>query len=231
MGEIILVIAAHPDDEVLGCGGTIARHVDQGDIVEVVILAEGITSRDDKRDLSKREEELTQLHQAVHRAADILGVTKVHQRCYPDNRMDGLELLDVIKVVEGFIDQIKPDIIYTHHRGDVNVDHGIVHDAVVTACRPIPQKQIPHTLLFFEVQSCTEWQTPGSAAPFVPGWFVDISGTIKRKLEALRAYETEMCPWPHARSIKAVEHLARWRGSNIGVKAAEAFTLGRRILK
>ncbi|MCP4568411.1 MAG: PIG-L family deacetylase [FCB group bacterium] len=229
MADTVLVIAAHPDDEILGCGGAMAGHIDDGDSVHTAIMAEGITSRDDKRDRSKRQNELARLHEAVHKANAILGVTDITLFDFPDNRMDGLERLDVIKVVESLIEKVNPDIIYTHHRGDVNVDHGVVHDAVVTACRPLPGHKYPHTLLFFEVPSSTEWQPPDTSAPFVPGWFTDISSALDRKLKALSEYGSEMCPWPHPRSLRAVEHLARWRGATIGVDAAEAFMLGRRL--
>jgi len=226
----VLVIAAHPDDEVLGCGGTMARHAKDGDKVHVVILAEGITSRDQKSNRENRKKELSALSEAARRANEILGVKTVELNDFPDNRMDSLARLEVVRVVEGFIDRFKPDIIYTHHAGDVNVDHRRVHEAVVTACRPMPGNQGVRTLLFFEVASSTEWQPPVSAIPFAPDWFVDVSTTLELKLQALQAYESEMRPWPHSRSVKALEHLARWRGASIGVEAAEAFELGRRLI-
>ncbi|MBD3257352.1 PIG-L family deacetylase [candidate division GN15 bacterium] len=230
MSNSILVLAAHPDDEVLGCGGVMARHARQGDTVRSVILAEGITSRDTKRDRDARTDELSALGKAAHKANKILGVEELILHDFPDNRMDSLPRLDVVKYIEELIERFRPDIVYSHHGGDVNVDHRRIHDAVVTACRPMPGKQGVQTLLFFEVASSTEWQPPGSATPFVPDWFVDVSEYLTVKLEALGAYASEMRPWPHARSIEAVEHLARWRGANIGVSAAEAFKLGRRLV-
>ena len=230
MAQKILVIASHPDDEVLGCGGTIARHSELGDEVHVAILAEGITSRDDKRDAAGRNNELAELKKAVKEAHGILGVASTYHHDYPDNRMDSIDQLDINKLVESIINRIQPDIVYTHHRGDVNLDHDRTHDAVVTACRPMPGNQGVREILFFEVQSSTEWQVPGTGITFMPDWFVDISKHLETKLEALRAYASEMRPWPHARSLEAVEHLARWRGSNIGVKAAEAFMLGRKLV-
>jgi len=228
MKQTILVIAAHPDDEILGCGGTIARHVAEGDEVHVVILAEGATSRDATRNSKAREQELSDLAQAAHKAKDILGVSSLHLHRFPDNRMDGVELLDVIKVIEGHIWHLRPAIVYTHHAGDLNIDHQITHRAVVTACRPQTGQKV-NTLLFFEVPSSTEWQISGSGATFTPNWFVDISEALQQKEEALAAYAGEMRPWPHARSIEAVEHLARWRGATVGAEAAEGFVLGRQI--
>lgn len=225
----ILIIAAHPDDEVLGCGGTIAKHVQNGDEVHVLILAEGVTSRDEVRERESRAGELSQLAQAAQGAGRILGVQSVELHDFPDNRMDAVDLLDVVKVVETAIDKYKPDMVYTHHAGDVNNDHRIVHQAVVTACRPFPGQCVT-TLLFFEIPSSTEWQIAGVAPPFLPNYFVDISDCLDKKLKALKAYESEMRPWPHPRSLQAVEHLARWRGSMVGVEAAEGFVLGRKLL-
>jgi N-acetylglucosamine malate deacetylase 1 len=225
----VLVIAAHPDDEVLGCGGAIAKHVQQGHMVHILILAEGATSRDEKRDRSHRESELYALASAAEQSGKILGAASVSLKDFPDNRMDGCELLDIVKVIESAIVQICPKIVYTHHNGDVNIDHRCVHEAVITACRPKPDNSVK-TLLFFEVPSSTEWRPPGSALSFSPNWFVDISETLALKLKALEAYNSEMCPYPHPRSMKAVEYLAKWRGSTVGVEAAEAFILGRNLI-
>lgn len=229
MNNKILVIAAHPDDEVLGCGATISKHANDGDEVHVAILAEGVTSRDDRRDPKGRKSELSELSMAAHSASKIMGVKSLTLHDFPDNRMDSLDRLDVIKVVEQLINKYQPQVVYTHHVGDVNVDHKIIHEAVVTACRPMPSQPVK-TLLFFEIPSSTEWQTPGSATPFLPNWFVDVSSTIDVKLRALEAYRSEMRPWPHVRSIEAVTHLVKWRGASIGTEAAEAFVLGRNLI-
>ena len=207
-----------------------ARHADEGDTVNAVILAEGITSRQDQRNRDRQASELSELGQVAHRANEILGVDKLVLHDFPDNRMDSLDLLDIVKVVEELLVRFSPDLVYTHHSGDVNIDHNRIHQAVVTATRPMPDRQQVQRLLFFEVASSTEWQPPGSASPFTPNWYTDISKTLERKLEALNIYASEMRDWPHARSVKAVEHLARWRGSNIGVPAAEAFMLGRQLV-
>jgi N-acetylglucosamine malate deacetylase 1 len=224
----ILVIAAHPDDEVLGCGGVMASHAQAGDTVHVAILAEGATSRDDKRDATLRAEELYTLGQAAQAAGQILGVRSVDLLGLPDNRLDSLDLLDLVKVVEALVARLKPSTIYTHHVGDVNIDHQLIHRAVLTACRPMPGQSVKR-LLAFEVPSSTEWMPPGSAATFAPTWFEDISTTLSRKLAALEVYASEMRLWPHTRSLRAVEHLARWRGAMVGLEAAEAFQLMRSI--
>lgn len=224
----ILVIAAHPDDEVLGCGGTIAKHVQNGDEVNVVILAEGITARDLTRNTKKRKNELSKLNETAYKVNELLGVHSLILHNLPDNRMDSLDRLDVIKFVENLIQKFEPTTIYTHHAGDVNIDHRIIHEAVVTACRPIPKFCVKQ-LLFFEIASSTEWQIPFSNFQFSPNWFVDISQTLNSKLGALQLYKTEMRDYPHSRSLRALECLARWRGASVGVDAAEAFFLGRKI--
>lgn len=223
-----LVVAAHPDDEVLGCGGTMARMADEGWNVSVLILAEGATSRGDKRDRAGHASDLSALADCARRAAAILGAKDVELADFPDNRMDGVELLDVIKRVEQAIDRVRPTRVLTHRLGDVNVDHTVVHHAVAAACRPLPASSVAE-VLYFEVASSTEWRFTHALPSFAPNFFVDVEASLDRKLRALEAYASEMCPFPHPRSIQAVEHLARWRGATVGRAAAEAFELGRRV--
>lgn len=224
----VLVIAAHPDDEILGCGGTISRHLANADEVHVAIMAEGITSRSSLRNTQDSAEELSELQRIAREANRSLGVTSIWFYNFPDNRMDSIDRLEIVKSVEEMIALVEPEIVYTHHSGDVNIDHRIVHEAVFTACRPLPGSCVK-TLLFFEVPSSTEWLPAGSGQPFVPNYFVDISNHLERKLHALRIYESEMREWPHSRSLEALEHLARWRGASVGVLAGEAFVLGRKL--
>jgi LmbE family N-acetylglucosaminyl deacetylase len=224
----VLVVAAHPDDEVLGCGGTIARHADSGDRVFVLIVAEGATSRQWQRDRAEAVDELTSLAQAAQSASAILGAVGVEILDLPDNRLDSVDRLDLIKQIEERIARHQPQLVYVHHAGDVNVDHRRLHEAVVTSCRPSPGQQV-RRLLSYEVASSTEWQPPGSAPTFQPNWFVEITNQWDRKRQALEAYAAEMRPWPHPRSIKALKHLAHWRGAQVGVEAAEAFCLLRQV--
>lgn len=225
----VLVVAAHPDDEVLGCGATIARLAHEGWAVHVVIVAEGATSRNVMRDPAVHEQELSELARCAEVANGILGAASVKLLSLPDNRMDGMELLDVVKIVEAEIERHRPIMVLTHHAGDVNVDHRVLHDAVITACRPQPGHPV-RTLLFFEVPSSTEWRPSASGMQFSPDYFFDVTDTLDRKLASLNAYAPEMRAFPHPRSMKAVEHLARWRGATIGCAAAEAFMLGRAII-
>lgn len=219
----VFVIAAHPDDEVLGCGGTLARHHQQGDHIEVMILADGVTSR---KESGKRAQDVR--HKAAYKANDILGVNKLHLLAYPDNRLDQVVLLEIVQQIEKVMQKLKPDIVYTHHRYDVNIDHTRIHDAVLAATRPQPDQTV-RQLLFFETPSSTEWRPPHSAPPFAPNWFSDISDTLALKLKALAAYRDELRQFPHPRSLPAIEALARWRGACVGLQAAEAFELGRLI--
>lgn len=225
----IAVIAAHPDDEVLGCGGTIARRVRAGGEVVSLIVAEGVTSRDGARDSATRASDIAQLREAARAANFTLGVRTVEFGGLPDNRLDSIDLLDVVKLVEAFIERHKPHIVFTHAAVDLNIDHEIVSRAVSTACRPLPTSQIS-SLLFFEIPSSTEWQTSTANGVFRPNWYEDIGQTLEVKLEALRHYASEMRPWPHPRSFEAVEALARWRGASVGLVAAEAFALGRELV-
>ena len=199
---------------------------EQGAIVHVAFLADGVLSR--AGDTAVQQEELHVRRAAAQKACIILGVKSVSFGDFPDNRMDTIALLDIIKPIEALVAKYQPDTVFTHHAGDVNIDHRRIHEAVVTACRP--QRGHPvKTLLCFEVPSSTEWQLPGSAPLFAPNWFVNISDTLDRKLSALDAYATELRAWSHPRSRQGVEHLAHWRGATVGVDAAEAFMLGRQL--
>lgn len=226
-GNKVLVIAAHPDDEILGCGATMARFASEGKTVQSLILAEGLTSRDKTRDIKGKSSELEELYKRAELANARVGSLKPIIKSFPDNRMDSIDLLDVVKEIELEIQRFKPDIILTHNHSDVNIDHSIVHRAVVTACRPQPGFGV-RSLLFFEVQSSTEWSVDGRNH-FSPTIWVDCSNFMDKKMAALEAYASEMRPWPHARSYEAVASLMKWRGSNIGANYAESFMLGRQI--
>lgn len=228
----VLVIAAHPDDEILGSGGTIALHTAKGDRVTILILAEGLTSRGLERNLEFWDAELKKLQNTARKAAEVVGVTDVRFGGLPDNRMDSINLLDVVKIIESVIDEIQPNIIYTHHYGDLNIDHQITHQAVMTAARPLPNSPVKQ-ILFFEVPSATGWSAPTQKI-FIPQYYVDTSQVLscgktalERKIKALEIYSSEMRAYPHARSLKAIESLSILRGVMVGLKSAEAFQIGR----
>lgn len=222
MSRLVLVIAAHADDEALGCGGAIARHAAAGHWVETVFMTDGVGSR------GEGAEDALARRAMADEAAGILGSAPPVFGAFADNAMDSAPLLHVAQFIEAFVAGRMPDIVYTHHFGDLNIDHRVTAGAVMTCFRPQPGRARPK-ILSFEVPSSTEWQAPGASAAFAPNWFEDISATLEAKQRALAAYAREMRPAPHARSIEAVTALAHWRGASCGVAAAEAFVLQRRI--
>ena len=226
MSKIILVIAAHPDDEVLGCGGTMAKHVLAGDEVYCLILGEGITSRNLKPQLAKVE--LKKLKSQSGKAAKAIGIKKVSFRDFPDQRFDAVPILEIIKAIEEFKETLSPEVIYTHHHGDLNIDHQITFKAVLTAFRSLKGETVKE-IYSFEVPSSTEWNSPHSQNYFMPNVFVDISDTLDKKIEALKAYLGEIRECPHPRSPEVLRAIAlRW-GSVVGCQAAEAFELIRAV--
>ena len=224
----ILIVAAHPDDEVLGCGGTMARLANEGNNVYSLMLGEGVTSRDQKRDPGKRNRELEELKKQLKKANKLLGVKKCFVFDFPDNRFDTVALLDIIKTVEKVKKEVKPDKVFTHHHGDLNIDHRITLEAVMTAFRSVKGEKA-RELYSFEIPSSTEWNTPSPATYFMPNYFVDISGQLQQKKEAMKQYRTELKKYPHPRSLKAIEISARNRGIQTGLEAAEAFEVIRAI--
>lgn len=223
----VLVVAAHPDDEVLGCGGTMARLAREGHAVHVAIMAEGITSRHSQRSDADAEE-LSRLHQQARAAATQLGAKEVRLFKLPDNRLDTVPLLDIVKLVEDLVHELQPEVIYTHHPGDLNIDHGVVHRAVLTATRPLPGLSV-REIYAFEVPSSTEWAFQRLEPVFRANVFVDVSGTLEAKLAALACYEGEGRPFPHPRSPQTLRaNAVRW-GSVSGCEAAEAFELVRMV--
>ena len=218
----ILVIAAHPDDEVLGCGGAIAKHVSQGDEVNLVIMSDGVKSR-----TKYSNEELKNRLDSTKSSQVILGISKTFLLDFPDNKMDTIPLLKIIKELELIIERIRPSVIYTHHFGDLNIDHQITFSAVMTAARPLPNSSVKE-IFGFEVLSSTDF-LPNNKTSFRPTYFIDISRFFKIKTRALKAYGFEMRDPPHSRSIQHVEIMAKHRGFCVGIDFAEAFEVYRVI--
>jgi len=221
----ILIIAAHPDDEVLGCGGTAARLVKEGNEAYTLVLGEGITSRDASRQREKRQQELVQLKKQVHEANGVIGIKEIFTDDFPDNRFDSVPLLDIVKVIETIKNKIKPDIVFTHYEQDLNIDHRITYQAVLTAVRPTAGETVKE-IYSFEVLSSTEWNFP---LRFSPEVFFDISETIDIKLAAMEKYQSELKEFPHPRSLKGIRLNAEQWGMKTGLKYAEAFKLVRLI--
>ena len=220
MRKTILVVAAHPDDEALGCGGTIARHVADGDTVHTLFMTDGVGSRGESDNAAVSER-----RGAAEKAGEILSINTATYQGWPDNRMDSVDLLDVVQSAEDVISSLQPQVIYTHHSGDLNIDHRITHQAVLTACRPQPGFGV-RAIYAFEVPSSTEWATP-NRDPFLPNAYVDIGVFLATKVHALKAYDAEMRKPPHSRSVEHIESMAQHRGYTVGVAAAEAFMIIR----
>lgn len=223
----ILVVAAHPDDELLGLGGTIRRLTNDGAVANAVILAEGITSRGDTRDEADKNI-LIELQHDAKAAANEVGYKNIEFCGCPDNRMDEMALLDVIKIVSKYVEKYQPDTIFTHFHGDLNIDHQMVNEAVLTACRPVDENPVKR-IYAFETASSTEWNYR-YAEPFTPNVYFDITDTVDAKIKGMAYYESEKRESPHPRSSEALRALAEYRGSNVGVKYAEAFMLLREVL-
>jgi LmbE family N-acetylglucosaminyl deacetylase len=222
-----LVIAAHPDDEVLGCGGTIARLAGERQPVFIAILGEGATSRHERRD-GAGAAEVEALRDDCRRVASHLGAEQVFTFGLPDNRFDSVPLLDVVKLIEGLVRDVGPEVIYTQHGGDLNVDHAVTFRATLTATRPMAGATV-RAVYAYEVASSTEWAFGQFDPPFRPQRYVDISATLDRKIEAMQMYQSESRPAPHPRSPEALRALAARRGSEVGFGAAEAFAVVREL--
>jgi len=221
MKNKILVVAAHPDDEILGAGGTILKHVKGGDEVNILILGDGELSKGEGADVVRREKQ-------CQKVAEKLGAKKVYLEKFPDNAFDSISLLKITKKVELIINQIKPDTIYTHHAYDLNVDHRLTFQAVLTACRPQPDFFVKK-ILTFEILSSTEWQAKDRNNMFCPNEYNNIEDFIDKKIEALLIYKDELREYPHPRSVEGVKTLARYRGMEVGLNFAEVFQIIRLI--
>jgi len=222
----ILIIAAHPDDEVLGCGGTIAKYAKDNNKIYCLFLGQGKASRYKGKSSLKKEQAI--LKKEAQKASQILGISQIFFEDFPDQQYDTIPLLKIIKSIEKMKKRIKPDIIFTHHQGDLNLDHQITFKAVLTACRPLKNETVKK-LYSFEIPSSTEWSVPKRKSYFVPNVFVDISDTFNKKIEALKAYKSEIREYPHPRSLKGVEVIARHWGMTVGKELVEAFELVRGI--
>jgi len=214
----ILVVVAHPDDEVLGCGATIAKHIHNGDQVKIVFLADGFSSRESGNDRKN----------SAKKTSKILGCENPIFLDFPDNQLDVIPLLEIVQKIENCIHNQQPNIIYTHHYGDLNIDHQITHKAVMTACRPQPDFCVKE-IYSFETPSATHWQSLSMGSAFNPNHFVDVDLFMNKKMKLLQCYDKEMRDYPHARSYKAIEILANFRGGMVGIMSAEAFCVERLI--
>ncbi|WP_455757092.1 PIG-L deacetylase family protein [Sulfurimonas sp.] len=223
MPKKILIVAAHPDDEVLGCFGTVAKLIKSGYEAYVLLLGEGKTSRDTNKE--NKKDELCTLNKEMKKAHDILGIKKSFVYNFADNRFDSINLLDIVKIVSKVKNEINPDIIFTHFENDLNIDHQITYKAVLTATRPMEDESVKE-IYSFEILSSTEWNYPLS---FSPDTFFDISDTLDLKLKAMKEYKSELRDYPHPRSLEGIELNAKYNGMRVGKKYVEAFKSVRAI--
>ncbi|OCL94474.1 PIG-L deacetylase family protein [Arcobacter porcinus] len=226
MNKKILIVAAHPDDEVLGCFGTVAKLIQEGYEAYTLILGEGKTSRDEKRVVENKKEEIKLLNLEIKKANDIIGIKKCFVYDFPDNRFDSVDILDIVKVISKIKNDIQPDIIFTHYENDLNIDHQITYKAVLTATRPMIDETVKE-IYSFEILSSTEWNYPLSYNPDV---FFDIENTINLKIDAMKEYKSELCEYPHPRSLKGITLNAEYQGMRVGKRYVEAFK-SIRVLK
>jgi LmbE family N-acetylglucosaminyl deacetylase len=229
-GKKILLVVAHPDDELLGCGATFNKLISDYDChVRVVILGEGITSRSDKRDIKQWQKALSIHKKNIKQAQTAIGFQESACYDFPDNRFDSVNLLDIIKVIEKEKDEYSPSVVFTHHGGDLNIDHQRTFEAVVTACRPMSNESVK-TIITFETPSGTEWRASSDPRHFIPNLFIEVSKkNIEAKIKGMESYEFEKRTFPHPRSPEALKIQAQRWGVTVGVEFAEAFMLIRSI--
>lgn len=226
----ILLVVAHPDDEVLGLGGSIYQLIKNYNCaVRVVILGEGITSRSDVRDAKIWQKELEVHRKNIEVARLTIGYDSVGIYDFPDNRFDSVPLLDIIKIIEKEKNEFNPEAIFTHHGGDVNIDHQRTFEAVITACRPLESESV-RTIITFETMSGTEWRASSDPRHFHPNMFIQLTEeALDAKIKAMEAYEFEKREYPHPRSPEALKIRAQMWGVANGLALAEAFCLIRNI--
>jgi LmbE family N-acetylglucosaminyl deacetylase len=226
----IMIVVAHPDDELLGLGATMHRLITEYKVkTHVVILGEGITSRSEERDVNIWEKQLAIHRNNIKNAQKSIGYHSISIYDFPDNRLDSIDLLDIIKVIEKEKESFQPEVIFTHHGGDVNIDHQRTFESVITACRPMQDENVK-TIITFETPSGTEWKSPSDPRHFLPNLFFSISkNNIDAKIKGMESYEFERREYPHPRSPEALKIQAQRWGIMVGTNFAEAFCLVRSI--
>ena len=228
----IMIVVAHPDDELLGLGATMHKLIQETNVItHVVILGEGITSRSDTRDTNKWKSELEVHHYNILQAQKSIGYHSLITYDFPDNRFDTVALLDIVKVIEKEKESFQPDIIFTHHGGDLNIDHQRTFEAVLTACRPL-KNEIVKTIISFETPSGTEWRASSDPKHFIPNLFIEVNKeNIEMKIKGMESYKFEKREYPHPRSSQSLTIQAQRWGIVIGSEFAEAFCVIRSIIK
>ncbi|MHB8871112.1 MAG: PIG-L deacetylase family protein [Candidatus Doudnabacteria bacterium] len=223
----VLAIVAHPDDEIIGVGGTLCKHIMGGDKVFVLFVADGKSSREQSYK-PLRKDKGQKSNKETKKALTNLGIKSFEKLNLPDNRLDQIAMLDITKKISSYVNGFKPDIVYTHHFGDLNIDHQRVSEAVTIACRPIENSSVK-AIYQFETLSSTEMAGYIHSRAFLPNVFIEIGDQIQKKLKAMGCYKSELHKFPHPRSLEAIENNAKNWGSKVNLKYAEAFYCLREI--
>ena len=223
MNRKLLIVAAHPDDEVLGCFATVAKMIAMGWEAYTCILGTGAAARG-----NVTAEIFQMLRNAQQTAGTKIGIIKTYTADFPDNAFDSVPLLQIVKKIEAVKACVQPEVVFTHHRGDINIDHRITYDAVLTATRPMAGETVKD-IYAMEVPSSTEWNAYRREDAFIPNLFIDVKDTIDMKIEALKEYRSELREYPHPRSLEYVKSLARLNGAKVGLAFAECFEVVRSI--
>lgn len=225
MKKTILIIVAHPDDETISMAGTIRNHINNGDKVFAISMTDGVSARNNSKD-----REIIDRKKFAIKASEIIGFKWLKFFSFDDNCLDKYNLLEIVKTIEKIKIQIDPNIVYTHSSADLNIDHLILHKAVLTAFRPLPNEKCEEIRLF-EIASSTEYGTQTKIGNFTPNLFISIKEYWSYKKEALNAYKKELRKNPHPRSISQIKNLAKFRGSQVGEEMTEAFEVVRKIIR
>ena len=219
----VLIIVAHSDDETIGMAGTIRKHVLEGNTVNVVSMTNGVGSRG-----KVNQKSILFRKKSANEASKILGFDWIKQFDFPDNQLDSVPLLEIIKAIESVKAHLKPELVYTHTGADLNIDHKIVLQATLTAFRPLNDESCKE-IRTFEVPSATDYGHDTLTRKFVPNLFIDIQKFEKDKVSALQAYSQEMKQYPNSRSVESIMNLAKTRGNRVGLYMAEAFEVIRKL--
>lgn len=219
----VLIVVAHSDDESFGCGGFIKKLSQQKNNIKIISFTNGVSSRKNQKSKEIKNRKLNSI-----KASKILGFKWLAQYDYPDNQLDKISLLEIIKIIESHKNKFKPHIVLTHNFSDLNIDHRKIAEATLTAFRPEPNEKLEN-FLTFEVPSATDFRILKNKKNFLPNYFVNIEKVIKSKIDAIKSYKNEVKKYPHSRSIKGIKNLNKIRGNQAGLRYAEAYEIIRKI--
>ncbi len=217
----ILAISAHPDDETIGAGGTLAKHVAAGDEVYWVVATQAYTPRWPQHVLDRASQQIDEVQ-------EFFGIKQVFRLGFPTMHLNTIPSIDLASALQQVVDEVRPDVVYTTPRNDVNEDHRAIFDATLIACRPLPGSSVKR-LLSYEIITTTRFGSPSGCQMFEPNVFVDISDYLETKVQAMAIFETELREFPHPRSLEGLRILCRERGMSVGIEAAECFELIREM--